>query len=37
MREKGKKEKLVGPMFWRGSRGPPEMEAWKGILEGHAK
>jgi hypothetical protein len=34
----GGKKHMVGPIFfWRGSRGPPEMEAWRGNLEGYAK
>jgi hypothetical protein len=38
-RRKKSKEKIksVGPTHWRGSRGPLEMEVWRGNLEGHAK
>jgi hypothetical protein len=29
------KIKMMGPTFWRGSRGPPRIEVWRGNLEGY--
>jgi hypothetical protein len=34
--KKAKEIKMVDPQFG-GGRGPPEIEAWRGNLEGHAK